>query len=83
MSVVYSRLNKALIACESALSNPTDWYDACSRVSNVLTSMGRFDEASQWNSMALATSLNVAYYYARTATLYTLQEDWDRAISTY
>lgn len=83
MSVVYSRLNKALIACESALSNPTDWYNACSRVSNVLTSMGRFDEASQWNSMAIATSPNVVHYHAKAAILYTIQEDWDKAIATY
>ena len=83
MSVVYSRLNKALGACEAAIANPADWYDACSRVSNVLTSMGRFDEASQWNTMALDTTPRLVPYHHKAAILYTIQEDWDQAIASY
>ena len=83
MSVVYSRLNKSLIACEAALSKPEDWYDSCTRVSNVLTSMGRFDEASQWSSMALVSTPNSVLFNVKAGVLYTIQESWDRAIATY
>ncbi|NET09431.1 MAG: tetratricopeptide repeat protein [Symploca sp. SIO2B6] len=83
MSEVYNRLNEALTACEVALSNPTDWYDVCIKVSNILTSMGRFDDASQWNAMALDTTVDVVLYNVRVAALHTAQGNLDQAIATY
>lgn len=83
MVVVYARLNQALAGCEKTLSVSGDWYDACVRVSNILTSMGRFEEASHWNSMAIETTPNIVRFHAKAAFLYVIQEKWDEAIHWY
>ena len=83
MTVVYARLNQALAGCEQTLSISGDWYDACVRVSNILTSMGRFDEASQWHSMGVEKTPNLVQFHAKAAFLYVIQEKWDEAIHWY
>lgn len=83
MTVVYARLNQALAGCEETLSVSGDWYDACARVSNILTSMGRFDEASQWHSMAIEQDPNLVQFHAKAAFLFVIQEKWDEAIRWY
>lgn len=83
MTAVYSRLNQALAGCEKTLSLSNDWYEDCVRVSNILISMGRFDEASQWHTMAIEETPDVSKFHAKAAFLYVIQERWDDAISWY
>ncbi|MEM9213624.1 MAG: tetratricopeptide repeat protein [Cyanobacteria bacterium P01_F01_bin.150] len=83
MSAAYTRLNQAVAKCKETLLGPDGWYDACMRVSNILTSMGRFNEASQWHSMAVETEPNPTQFHAKVAVLYVIQEEWDEAINWY
>ena len=83
MTVAYARLNQALEGCKKTLSLSGDWYSACVRVSNILISMGRFEEASQWHSMAIETTPNPVQFHAKAAFIYIIQEKWDEAIRGY
>ena len=83
MTAVYTRLNQALAGCEEKLSISSEWYDACVRVSNILTSMGRFEEASQWHAMALDMPPDPFQFHERATSLYLIQERWNDAIHEY
>lgn len=87
MTTSYTRLNKAIEQCEQVITqspvNSDEWYDACSRIGNVLTSMGQFDQASHWSAMALEPEPKQVIYYTKTASLYAIQENWQRSIECH
>lgn len=83
MTAVYTRLNQALAGCKEKLSISDDWYDACALVSNILTSMGRFEEASDWHAMALDMPPDPFQFHERLTALYLIQERWEDAIDEY
>lgn len=87
MTTSYTRLNKAIEQCEQVITqspvNLDEWYDACSRIGNVLTSMGQFDQASQWSAMALHPEPKKESYYTKTASLYAIQENWQQSIECH
>ncbi|ELS05061.1 tetratricopeptide repeat protein [Xenococcus sp. PCC 7305] len=60
-----------------------DWQIACRNLGNLLQSMGRFEEAINWNSLALEPQLNLAEVYSQLARICAQEKSLEIAIELF
>ena len=60
-----------------------DWQTACRDLGNLLQSMGRFEEAVNWNSLALEKKPNLAEIYSRLGRIAAQEKSLEVAINLF